>query len=644
MEYEAVRLFVERAVAVLPTFAIRPENAHAIVRTCHRLDGIPLAIELAAARVAALSVEQIAARLDDRFPLLTGGSRTALPRQQTLRATMDWSYGLLSDQERTVLRRLSVFAGGWTLEAAEAVCAGGGVGASDVLDRLTSLVDKSLVLVEMHGGEARYRLLETVRQYGWDKLVESDEAADVRTRHRDWYLDLAEQAEPKLLGSEQVVWLERLETEHDNLRTALEWSKAGKEGTEAWLRLAGALQEFWHMHGHYSEGRAWLEGALSASARTSGAVRAKAFYGAGVLTRSQDITRGGELLREGLALFRELGDVSGIAYSLHHLAHVAAEQADYNRAVALLEESLVQFRGVGDRWGVGWSLHCLGMETLHQGDVGRAKVLLEESLLIVREVGNTFTLAYVYHNLGVLAEKQGDYERATALLEQALALAQRVGDKAHIAAVQCSLANVSLRRGDQELAAQLYRESLVSRQEIGYKPGLAESLEGLAGLACAQGYDEQAARIFGAAEALREATGYHRVPLDQVDHDERVAFTRDALGESAFATAWAKGRAMTLEQAIEFALTPVETAPLKTETKQKPRTGKAKDLLTAREREVATLVARGLTNHEIAERLVVTQRTAETHVQNILNKLGVTSRAEIAAWAVECGLYTPLTH
>jgi len=644
LESEAVQLFVERAAAALPGFTVTGQTAEAIAQTCRRLDGIPLALELAAARVTVLSADQIAARLDERFRLLTGGSRTALPRQQTLRATMDWSYGLLTDQERTVLRRLSVFAGGWTLEAAEAVCAGGGVEASDILDLLTQLVNKSLVVADTQSGEARYRLLETVRQYGWNRLEESNETAAMRRRHRDLYLRLAESAEPKLLGPEQVVWLERLETEHDNLRAALEWSKMEEGGAEAWLRLAGALHEFWHMRGHHSEGREWLEGALSACARTPGPLRAKALYGAGELTWDQDPVRGEELLRESLSLFGGLKDVSGVAYSLHHLAHAAEEQAEYGRAVALFDESLARFREIGDRWGVGWSLHCLGAQTLNQGDVDRAKTLLEESLLIVRELGNTFTLAYVHHHLGVVAEKQGDYERATVLLERGLALSQHVGNKRHIPAVQCSLAHVWLHRGDLERAATLYRESLILRREIGEKSGLAESLEGLARLACAQVHYERTARILGAAEVLREATGSHRMPLHQVDHDQRVASVQGALGPSAFATAWAEGRAVTLERAIEYALTPVETALLKNETGQKPRIGRTRELLTAREREVATLVARGLTNHEIAQRLVVTQRTAETHVQNILNKLGVTSRAEIAAWAVECGLYTPLAH
>jgi predicted ATPase/Tfp pilus assembly protein PilF len=552
--YEAVRLFVDRAVATVAGFAVTNENAPAVAQVCQRLDGIPLAIELAAARVKVLAVEQIAARLDDRFRLLTGGSRTVVPRQQTLRAAIDWSYHLLSEPERVLLRSLSVFAGGCTLEAAESVCAGGSTESASILDLLTSLVDKSLVLTETQRGEARYRLLETIRQYGWDRLVESKEAGDVRTRHRDWYLDLAERAEPKFRGPEQVAWLERLETEHDNLRTALEWSKAEEGRAEAWLRLAAALHWFWFMRGDFSEGREWLEGALSIQSNASSSVRARALCGAGLLALRQGDSKAEMLLQESLALFGKLRDKWGTAYSLHHLAHVAERQGDYERAAALFEESLSLFREGENRWGIGLSLHCLGDVTLGRGDYGRAKALLEESLPLCREVGNTFMLAYVLHNLGTVAEKQGDYERATALFEEGLVTARQVGNKYHIPNLQCSLANVSLRRGDYERAMTLYRQSLAQRKGIGDKPGLVQCLEGLAGVAGAQGDYEKAARLFGAAEALRETLAVHRAPSDQADHDQRVASTRAALGDAVFAPAWAEGRAMTLEQAIEYAL------------------------------------------------------------------------------------------
>jgi non-specific serine/threonine protein kinase len=639
LECEAAQLFVERAVAALPAFTVTAQNAQAIARTCHQLDGIPLAIELAAARVKVLSADQIATRLDDRFRLLVDGSRTALPRHQTLRATMDWSYGLLSDQEQWVLRRLAIFAGGWTLEASEAVCAGGGIEATDILNALTSLVDKSLVIAETQAGEARYRLLETVRQYAGDRLVESNEVVDLRRRHRDWYVALAERGEAELRGATQVAWLARLEKEHDNLRTALDCSKAEGDA-EAWLRLAAALLGFWHMRGYLDEGREWLHGALSVGSNASPSLRARALCGAGLIAWRQGDARAGALLQDSVTLFRELGDNWGIAYSLHHLAHVMERRLDYAQATAMYEESLARFRDERNKWGVGWSLHCRGNLALGQGDDRRAEALLEESLSLCREVGNTWTLAYVLSSLGDLAGRKGDYEQATALLHEAIATARQVGDKYHIAGLQCSLAKAALHRGDNERALILYKEGLILRREMGDKPGVAECLEGLAGIAGSQRDHGKATRLMGAAEALRQ-TAYRRWPADQVVYDRDVASARNALGESAFAATWAEGSAMALNQAIEFALAPVKTAPTGAEESKQPRTGKTEDLLTPREREIATLVARGLTNREIAEQLVVSQRTTETHVQNILNKLGVSSRAEIAAWAVECGLYTP---
>ncbi len=322
-EYEAIRLFIDRAKSTLPTFGVTNQNGPTVTQICQRLDGIPLAIELAAARVKVLSVEQLAVRLDDRFRLLTGGSRTALPRQQTLRAAIDWSYELLSKKERVLLRRVSVFVGGFSLEAVEAVCVGKGIEASEALDLLTHLVDKSLVVVEEQLGETRYRLLDTVRQYSREKLLESKEASAVRKRHRDWYVKLAERAEPEMHGPNQVIWLERLETEHDNLRAALEWSLGGGE-TEAGLRLAGAIWDFWRLHGYLSEGRRWLEGFLSRSSGVSTPARVKALQAAATLGLFQcDFERATTLSEECLTLSRELGDKEGIAFSLINLGGLA---------------------------------------------------------------------------------------------------------------------------------------------------------------------------------------------------------------------------------------------------------------------------------------------------------------------------------
>ena len=313
-EYDAVRLFIDRVVASDPQFAVTTNNAPAVAQVCHRLDGIPLALELAAARVKVLAVEQIATRLDDRFRLLTAGSRTAVLRQQTLRATMDWSFDLLSQEERALLRRRSVFAGGWSLEAAEAICSGNGVAASDTLDLLTQLVNKSLVIAETQGGEARYRLLETVRQYGRDRLLKSKKLETMRDRHLNFFLNLAEKAEPHLEGGEQAVWLNRLGAEHDNLRGALEWSIHGAPGKG--LRLAVALGKFWLVRGHFTEGRGWLEEALESSTRGSVALRAKAFNWAGLMAvRQVDYAAARSFHGKSLAIYREVRDKRGIAVS-----------------------------------------------------------------------------------------------------------------------------------------------------------------------------------------------------------------------------------------------------------------------------------------------------------------------------------------
>jgi predicted ATPase len=514
--YDAVRLFVDRAVATAPGFAVTSENAPAVAQVCQRLDGMPLAIELAAARVNILAVEQIAARLDDRFRLLTGGSQIVLPRQRTLRAAIDWSYNLLSEPERVLLRRLSVFAGGWTLEAAEAVCGGGSVEADQVLDLLTSLVDKSLVLAEMHHGEARYRLLETVRQYGRDRLVESNEAAPVRTRHRDWYLALAERAEPELRRASQDGWLHRLETEHDNLRAALEWSRIEEGGAEAGLRLAGTLHVFWHMRGYWGEGRGWLERALARCGEAPVDYLPKALHGAAQLMRRLgDYDRAAPLCEKGLALSRELGDHRYAAWFLIHFGIVALQQSHYAEATRLFEEALTLGRESQDQWWI-----CLGL-----------------------------------NHLAEVALREGNYVQAAGYFLESLTLARELGDKYLIAYILRYWGEVDLRRGNYEQAAARYTEGLTVSCELGARRETEGCIDGLAQLACANGNYEQAGRLFGATETLRAVLGLRREAVEQAHHDQRVAATRAALREESFDAAWAKGRAMTLEQAIEYALT-----------------------------------------------------------------------------------------
>ena len=554
-QYEAARLFCERAMATVQTFAATESNAPLIAQICRRLDGIPLAIELAAVRVKVLTVEQIADRLDDRFRLLTGGSRTALPRHQTLQATMEWSYGLLSDDERAVLRRLSVFAGGCSLAAAETVCAGGGVHAADILDLLARLVDKSLVIVDTHGGEARYGLLETVRQHSRAKLQEAGETDTTQRLHLIWFLELAERADAKLRGPEQEPWLVRLAAEHDNLRAALEWSGGGVTGAGARLRLAGALQWYWFMHGHWNEGRARLEG---------------------MLARSADVPP------------------TALAWALQGAAYLAWRQGDIQRAAALSEQGLALARELGDKERISWMLFYLGIATLLKANYARATLLFQDLLVLARERCDTWLVSMGLSHLGRVEWHQGNYAKAAPLFEEGLTLARSAGDKWLIAYALRNLGHVALKLGDPQHAMKYYTEGLALCRSVGDRWVTEECLEGLAGGACAQEYYEEAARLFGAAEALHEILHSHHAAPYQADIDRRIALTRDRLGDLKFAAALAEGRAMTLVQAIEYALGLKFTAGVSAGPAPagKPER-KLRTVLTAREREVAALIARG---------------------------------------------------
>jgi predicted ATPase/DNA-binding SARP family transcriptional activator len=590
MRYEAVRLFVDRATAALPTFALTPQNALAVAHICHRLDGIPLAIELAAARVRALSVEQAATRLDDCLRLLTAGSRAALPRHQTLRATIDWSYDLLSELERAIFRRLAVFAGGWSLEAAEVVCgtpmdggAGAEVAADDVFDLLARLVDKSLVVVETRpDATMRYRLLEPIRQYGQQRLRQAHEAEAVRQRHAEFFLALAEAAEPRLWGAERVAWLSRLEAEDDNMRAALAWSleelrienvELRNEGDDAQfsilnsqfsispqeigLRLAAALWWFWFMRYRMSEGRSWLTQTIERRFGAAAAARAKALPRAGIQAWYQsDYSRATALCAEGLALARELGDRHSAAAALHGLGLVALDQGD-TRAAELFEESLALARALGDRWGVAWSLLRLGQVEwwlAPHSDVARAAGLFGESLALFRQVGDNVGIAQALYCLGLASERQDDLARAGALCSESLAVCREWGDKSTMIYALYGLGQVALRQGDYERATALNQESLVICHELGDKRGVAKGLESLASVAGERGQSGRAARLLGAAAALRDTVGYLVSPGRRAGYDRMVGAARARLSADAFAAAWAEGRALSFEQAIAMAL------------------------------------------------------------------------------------------
>lgn len=555
-QFEAVRLFVERASLSKPGFAVTADNAAAVAQVVHQLDGIPLAIELAAARAKVMSVQQISARLEDRFRLLTAGARTAAPRHQTLKAAMDWSYELLTGPERTLLRRLSVFAGGWTLEAAEAVCAGGDVEGGQVLDLLARLVDRSLALVEeIPGGATRYRLLETVRQYGRERLRESGEEERTRTRHRDWFLLLAEQAEGHLQGPEMPVWLDRLEIEHDNFRLALEWCKTAGGDAAYWLRLAGALWRFWDVRGYWSEGRTWLDGAIAQTAGLLTVSRVKVLNGAAYLASYQgDYARAVALSEESLGLSQRLGDKRGKVSCLNIMGMEACRLEKFDRAAELGKESFVLSQEVGDWWGAVEARVVLAIAARAQGDFERASTLLEEIVSHVRQVGDKYRLAVALNYLGLVKRELGDYARAKALLEETLALAQELRDKWGTAFAQSNLGIVAWYQQDYPRAADLFAKSLRLRVEVGEKRGIVTSLVGLAAVAVAQGQGERAAMMFSTAEALREAIGVPLPPFIRSNYEQYVTATRTGLGERRFTEAWAKGQTMTLDEAIAYAL------------------------------------------------------------------------------------------
>jgi predicted ATPase/DNA-binding CsgD family transcriptional regulator len=630
--YGAVRLFSERAKAAGASFELDAKNASAVARVCQILEGMPLAIELAAARVRVLSVEQIAARLDESFGLLKSQSRTADPRQRTLRTTMDWSHELLSEQERILFRRFSVFAGGWTLEAAEEVCAGAGVEEAEVLDLLTRLVDKSLVLVTEQGGETRYRILETIRQYGTEKLEGSGEEQEVRGRHAAFFLALAEELEPAMWGTEEAAWLGRLEAEQDNLRAALSWSI--EQDAELGLRLAGALRWFWYWRGHYGEGRGWLDKALAKGGPgAESAARAKALHAVGWLAHDQgDMSRAETAAEEGIELGRKAESAGNLAASFRNLLGEAARyRGDLQQATAQLEEGTALYRKAGDKRGIAWGLFLLGNTVSLRGDRERAMAFYEEGLTLCRELGGAQPLGDYLSHLGYELLIEGDHERAAALNEEAVALLRNRGYRGGLQFALNTLGWVALVRGDRERAGALHRESLLLCRELGDQLIASESMEGLACAAGAQGEAERAAKMFGTAQALREAAGHQEAPRGTTLRDPYLEVARSKLAVEAWDAAFAEGRATTLGEAAEYALKREEPAE---SFLALPHPGG----LSAREAEVLRLVARGLTNTRVAKDLYISPRTVDRHLNSIYRKLGVSSRTAAARVAAESGL------
>ena len=634
VRYEAARLFMERATAALPTFQVTDRNAAAVLEVCHRLDGLPLAIELAASRVKLLSVEQIADRLADRFRLLVGGSRSAPARQQTLRATVDWSYQLLAESERRLFERLSVFAGGWALEAAEAVCSGDGVDPGDVLDLLGCLVDKSLVAAEHRGVIERYQFLETIRQYARERLEASGDTRRVESRAAQFFVRLAERAEPEMIGPRQAEWLARLEREHDNFRSVLRWGLNGGD-VELAVRLAGALRRFWLVHGHFGEGQAWLDQAVARAHQVQPVVQAKVLLGGGALAWVRGAyDRATNLLQMSVEVARVAGEATAMADALNELGNIAGVRGDLAASRMHHEAALALRRESGDQAGVARSLVNLGAVAYSQGDPSRAEMLCRESLTAARRAGDTRTVADVLTGLGSLASDRGELDAAQAWLEEALQLRRDLHDPGGMAQVISNLGDTALLQGDLHRAATFYAEALELARDLGDARLTAYGLVNVARAAAEQKQAWRAARLLAASNVLCDTVGIRWGVPQQRDYDHGLAAARTALGESSFAAAWAEGRALSLDQAVTEALTMQEPKP-STEVRTRRRLPGG---LTEREAEVLRLVAQGKTNRQVADELVLSERTVAHHLGSIFSRLGVSSRAAATAWLLRTGM------
>jgi predicted ATPase/DNA-binding SARP family transcriptional activator/DNA-binding CsgD family transcriptional regulator len=588
--HESARLFAARASYRRRDFSLTSGNASAVATICRGLDGMPLALELAAARVDTLSAGQIARRLDDSLMLLTGGGKTAIPRHRTLRGVLDWSYELLYEDEKKLFGRLSVFAGGWTLEAAEAVSAEESV-EEDVLDLLSGLVEKSLVATnESAEGDVRYRLLEPVRQYALEKLEQSGEAETARRAHAEYFLALAETAEPELLEAGQGGWLRQLRTELGNLRGAISWSlKPGREDRESAqlrLRLAAALWRFWEVQ-DFEEGKRWLQATLERDPGGFPVVRAKALAELGwILLFQRDYVRAIAALEEAIALYKELGDESGTAFALGNLGYAVLHGGYRERLPSFVQEA----------------------EVLMQGDLdGHARALLRTTVASA-------------------AFEEDDLESAVAQLEENVALCRELGDLRNTSISLFNLSMAELKRDDLDRGATLLEEGARIGRDLGDRLAGVYYVWGLGKVAALQGEPKRAARLWGAAEALREYMG---MSLSQFDlahsgYERDLANARSSLDESTWVAAWSEGQAMSPEQAIEYALSTEDTSPQAVSEPRAPS-----DPLTRREREVALLVAQGRTNRRIAQELSISEHTVENHVAHILKKLDLHSREQI---------------
>ncbi len=591
-QYEAIRLFMERAGSCDPGFTVTESNASAVAQVCHRLDGIPLAIELAASRIKVLTPHEIVQRLDDQFGLLRGGPRDAPERHQSLQAAISWSYELLTPDEQRLFRRLAVFRGGFALESAEAVC-GDGV---DILDGLSSLIDKSLLRrVAGLGETARFLMLETIREYGIERLAAEGELDGTRRRHAEHFAALAEQAELDMGAAYEERWRHRLWRDIENVRTAVDWSLRSSPQTSA--RLGGGLGWLFYNHGHLTEGRIRIEQILQTIDDVDDHLRSKVLFQGGVLAMSLgEWDQARVRLEQSLVLFRRYGDAKREAMATAMIGHVSRSTGEYEEASKHYQTALGIYRRLGSQWGIAWALFDLGMAARDQGHDDEAVALHEQSLALFRTQGYRWGTAWQLWSLGALAH----------------------------------------RRGNDALARENFAESLALYRALDDRRGIAQSLEGLATIVFVAGRMNETARVLSAAAAVRAELGAPLAFSDRREYDRMLESVKVSVSAEEFEREWSSGRSFEPDDAIRFALDAAQHAITRGRSPKKSR-----DPLTSREREVATLIARGLSNRAIATKLSISERTSISHVEHIMNKLGLHSRAQIAVWAVRHGLDLP---
>jgi predicted ATPase/DNA-binding CsgD family transcriptional regulator len=625
---DAVQLFLARASAVAPDFALTQQNADAIIKICEKLDGMPLAIELAAARIKVLGLEQIAERLDNALQLLTQGRRTAPSRHQTLRATMDWSYNLLSEAEKKLFKRTAVFAGGFTLEAAEIICVGEGVESEDVLELVTSLVNKSLLVSiertaksqDLAEGSLHYRFLEPIRQYAREKLIEAGEEALIRDRHLSYFHNWTRTTETKLYAAEQLTQLANLERDLDNIRAALQW--ALKTQPIMALRMVAALTLFWNVRGYTTDGRRWGEQALKRTEKDLAPevvdARARTLSMVAFLTMTQgDNQSASNLVTQAIPMLRAHNDEIGLARALFVQSVALSFLGQSSMARAAAEESReIGFR-LDDPFISSFSMSIMAGAMFRVGEIDTSQRFMQEALINSSRVGSPLALCLSLWGASRAALSQGNLKAARQYTEESLALIRQVGDKHRINLIASELAHILRHMGNLREAEKLYVEAIHGWRDYGQFGGMARCVECLAFIAIAEKQDKQAARWLGAAEIIRKVSHAEMIPPEQEEYQREVTILRGRMSPENFADSWSEGKGMALQQVIAE----VEQLPIMPQPK--PHTPNA---LTPREFDVLRLLVQGLSDAEIAEKLVVSRRTVTTHLTTIYSKLGVNSR------------------